>query len=104
MKDWSSWLKIITRLILWDYLHIYSVHGVCQRNVLRSFHYLQLMELLANYGRLPHFTVLPRSVLFVSLIRTSVIIVTQIVISAILNYFDLLFSPFYYLIFHFIRA
>ena len=104
MKDWSSWLKIITRLILWDYLHIYSVHGVCQRNVLRLFHYLQLMELLANYGRLPHFIVLPRSVLFISLIRTSVIIVTQIVISAILNYFDLLFLPFYYLIFHFIRA
>ena len=33
IRSWSSWLKIITRLILWDYLHIYSVHGVCQRSV-----------------------------------------------------------------------
>ena len=104
MKSWSSWLKIITRLILWDYLHIYSVHGVCQRNVQRLLHYLQLMELLADYGRLPYFGLSPCSVSVVVLIGTSVIIVTQIVISAILNYFDLLFSPFYYLIFHFIRA
>ena len=32
-KSWSSWLKIITGLMLWDYLHIYSVHGVCERSV-----------------------------------------------------------------------
>ena len=35
-KSWSSWLKIITRLILWDYLHIYSVHGVFQRSVQKT--------------------------------------------------------------------
>ena len=36
IESWSSWLKKITRLILFDYLHIYSVHGVCQRIVQRS--------------------------------------------------------------------
>ena len=36
LESWSSWLKEITRLILFDYLYIYSVHGVCQRNVQRS--------------------------------------------------------------------
>ena len=60
------------------------------------------MELLAGYGRLPYFGLPSRSILFVVLIGTSVILVTQIVISAILNYFNLSFSPFYYLIFHFI--
>ena len=94
MKSWSSWLKIITRLILRDYLHIYSVHGVCQRNVQRLLHYSQLMELLADYGRLPYFGLSSCSISFVILIGISVIIGTQIVISDILSYFDLLFSPF----------
>ena len=84
----------ITRLILRDYLHIYLVHGVCQRNVQKLLHYLQLMELLADYGRLPHFGLSSCSIPFVILIGISVIIVTQIVISDVLNYFDLLFSPF----------
>ena len=84
----------ITRLILFNYLHIYSVHGVCQRNVQRLLHYLQLMELLADYGRLPYFSLSSCSISFVILIGTSVIIVTQTVTSAILNYFDLSFSPF----------
>ena len=70
----------------------------------RLLHSLQHMELLADYGRLPYFGLPSRSILFVVLIGTSVILVTQIVISAILNYFNLSFSPFYYLIFHFIGA
>ena len=84
----------ITRLILRDYLHIYLVHGVCQRNVQKLLHYLQLMELLADYGRLPHFDLSSCSISFVVLIGTSVIISTQIVISDILSHFDFLFSPF----------
>ena len=57
------------------------------------------MELLAGYGRLPYFGSPSRSILFVVLIGTSVILVTQIVISAILNYFNLSFSPFLLFIF-----
>ena len=34
------------------------VHGVCQRNVQGSLHYLQLIQLEAGYSRLPCF-VLP---------------------------------------------
>ena len=42
-----------------DYLHIYSVHGVCQQNVQRLFHHLQLMEVLAGYDRLPYLILSP---------------------------------------------
>ena len=57
LESWSSWLKIITRLILWI-IHIFILYMEPASEVYKELCYLQLIQLEAGYGRLPCF-VLP---------------------------------------------
>ena len=50
-----------------DYLHIYSVHGVCQRSVQRTLLFTAYLVLVADYGRLPCFVLPFRPVALVTL-------------------------------------
>ena len=77
-----------------DYLHFYSVHGVCQRSVQRTL----LFTAYLVRGRLRPITLFHFTVLF------SCLSYPLVRISAILDYLDLLFLPFYYLILHLIEA
>ena len=86
--------EVITRLILWI-IYIFILYMESASKMYKD--YFTIYNLWKYW---PVTTVCPISfyhhcsVAVAVLIGTSVIIVTQIVISAILNYFDLLFSPF----------
>ena len=83
----------ITRLILFDYLHIYSVHGVCQRNVQRTL----LFTAYLVRGRLWPFA------LFCFAVSFSCLSYPLARIFAMLDYLDF-FCHFYYSILQIIKA
>ena len=65
LKNWSSWLKNITRLILWI-IYIFILYMESASEVYKEL-YLQFIQLEAGYGRLPCFVLPFRPVTLVTL-------------------------------------